>query len=157
MRQLSNQHDIYSKHSWASLPLATVIVIYSPSTAADRVQVTLQASGMQSVPFFLTFTKNRHVVRLSIPDKTINIKLYMIGFVDDTSGSTNDFLLPEQAPLTHYANLTIHDAQWWKNTLQLSGGALEDSKCSYHFMYYEFTRNGHPVLKGGTFEPVISI
>ena len=23
-------------------------------------------------------------------------------------------------------------------------------------LYYEFTRNGHPVLKGGTFEPVIS-
>ena len=86
------------------------------------------------------------------PDKTINIKLYMIGFVDDTSGSTNNFLLPEPAPLTHYANLTIHDAQRWNDTLQLSGGVLEDSKCSYHFMYYEFTRNGHPVLKGGTFE-----
>ena len=91
------------------------------------------------------------------PDKTINIKLYMIGFVDDTSSSTNDFLLPKPAPLTHYANLTIHDVQWWNDTLQLSGGALEDSKCSYHFMYYEFTRNGHPVLKGGTFEPVILI
>ena len=31
----------------------------------------------------------------------------MISFVDDTSGSTNDFLLPEPAPLTHYANLAI--------------------------------------------------
>ena len=89
------------------------------------------------------------------PDKTITVKLYMIGFVDDTSGSTNDFLLPKPAPLTHYANLAIHDAQWWNDTLQLSGGALEDSKCSYHFMYYEFTRNGQPVLKGGTFEPAI--
>ena len=48
----------------------------------------------------------------------------MIGFVDDTSGSTNDFLLPKPAPLTHYANLTIHDAQRWNDTLQLSGGAL---------------------------------
>ena len=45
------------------------------------------------------------------PDKTINVKLYMIGFIDDTSGSTNDFLLPEPAPLTHYANLAMHDAQ----------------------------------------------
>ena len=67
MRQLSDQHDIYSKHSWESLPLATVIVIYSPFTAVDRVQVTLQASGVQPVPFFLTFTKNRHMARLSIP------------------------------------------------------------------------------------------
>ena len=81
----------------------------------------------------------------------------MISFVHDTSGSTNDFLIPKPSPLTHYANLAIHDAQWWNDTLQLSGGALEDSKCSHHFMYYQFTRNSHPVLEGRTFEPVISI
>ena len=66
----------------------------------------------------------------------------MIGFVDDTSSSTNDSLLPEPAPLHHYAHLATHDAQRWNNTLQLSGGVLKDSKCSYHFMYYEFTRKG---------------
>ena len=81
----------------------------------------------------------------------------MIGFVDGTSGSTNNFLLPEPAPLHHYANLATNDTQQWKDTLQLSGGALEDSKCSYHFMHYEFTRNSQPVLKGRTFEPAISI
>ena len=81
----------------------------------------------------------------------------MIGSVADTSGSTYDFLLPKPSPLHHYANLATHDAQRWNDTLQLSGGALEDSKCSYHFMYYEFTRNGQPVLKDGTFEPAISI
>ena len=91
------------------------------------------------------------------PDKTIAVELYMIGFVDDTSGSTNNFLLPEPAPLHHYTNLATHDAQRWNDTIQLSGGALEDSKCSYHFMYYEFTRKGQPVLKGGTFEPAILI
>ena len=41
----------------------------------------------------------------------IAVKLYMIGFVDDTSGSTNDFLLPEPAPLHHYAKLATHNAQ----------------------------------------------
>ena len=157
MRQLSNQHDIYSKHSWASLPLATVIVIYSPSTAADRVQVTLQSSGAISSVDFDVYEKQAPVASFYSPDKTINVKLYMIGFVDETSSSTNDFLLPEPAPLTHCANLTIHNAQRWNDTLILSGGVLEDSKCSYHFVYYEFTRNGHPVLKGGTLEPVISI
>ena len=81
----------------------------------------------------------------------------MISFVDDTSGSTKDFLRPEPAPLHHYASLATHDAQLWNDTLQLSGGALEDSKCSYHFMYYEFSRKGHPVLKDGTFDPAISI
>ena len=87
----------------------------------------------------------------------IAVKLYMIGFVDDTSGSTCDFLLPEPALLHHYANLATHDAQQRNDTLQLSGRVLEDSKCSYHFMYYELTRKGQPVLKGGTFDPTISI
>ena len=91
------------------------------------------------------------------PDKMIAVKLYMIGFVDDTSGSTNDFLLPEPAPQHHYAKLATHDAQQWNDIVQLSGGALEDSKCTYHFMYYEFTRNGQPVLKGVTFDPAIAI
>ena len=91
------------------------------------------------------------------PDQTIAVKLYMIGFVDDTSGSTNDFLLPEPAPLHLYTTLATHNAQRWNDTLQLSVSALEGSKCSYHFMYYEFTRSSLPVLKGGTFEPAISI
>ena len=91
------------------------------------------------------------------PDETIAVQLYMIRFVNDTSGSTSDFFLPEPAPLHHYTNLATHDTQRWNDILQLSGGALEDSKCSYHFMYYEFTRNGQPVLKGGTFDPAIEI
>ena len=45
------------------------------------------------------------------PDKTIAVKLYMIGFIDDTNISTNDFLLPEPAPQHHYANLATQDAQ----------------------------------------------
>ena len=87
----------------------------------------------------------------------IAVKLYMIGFIDDTSGSTNDFLLPEPAPLHHYDKLATHDAQRWNDILQLSGRALKDSKCSYHFMYYEFTCNSQPILKGGTFDPAIAI
>ena len=42
-------------------------MIVSPSTAADRVQATLQASGVQLVLFFSMYTNNRHVERPSIP------------------------------------------------------------------------------------------
>ena len=42
-------------------------------------------------------------------------------------------------------------------TLYNYRGAHKDSKCTYHFMYYEFTRNVRPVLKGGTFEPALLI
>lgn len=81
----------------------------------------------------------------------------MIGFVDDTSGSTNDFLQAILQPLEHYAQLASTDAKLWNDTLALSGGALEDTKCSYHFMTYEFSPQGLPILKAGTFAPSLSI
>lgn len=81
----------------------------------------------------------------------------MIGFVDYTSGTTNDFLLPAAASIEHYVEMAQHDSQRWSDTLALSGGALEDTKCSYHYMRYEFTAGGLPVLKGGQFGPWIRI
>ena len=83
------------------------------------------------------------------PDKTIAVKLYMIGFVDDTSGGSNDFLLPEPAPLLHYTTLATHNGQHWNDILQLSSGVLDDSKCSYHLMYYEFTQTRNQYSKAG--------
>ena len=53
----------------------------------------------------------------------------MIGFVDDTGGSTNDFLHPKQMPLEHYLSLAENDAQQWNDVLSVSGAALNDSKC----------------------------
>ena len=64
--------------------------------------------AMSSVHFDI-YEKQAHGMSFYSPNKTINLKIYMIGFVDHTSSSTNDFLLPEPAPLTHYANLAIHD------------------------------------------------
>jgi hypothetical protein len=81
----------------------------------------------------------------------------MIGFVDDTRGNTNDFLQPTQQPLEHYAKLATHDAQRWNNLLNLTGGALNDQKCSYHFISYDFTISGLAIPKTGTFDPKICI
>ena len=91
------------------------------------------------------------------PDGKITVRVYMIGFVDDTSGSTNDFLAPTQLPLNHYAQLATSDAQRWNDVLHLTGGSLNTQKCSYHFVTYNFTISGLPIPKAGIFDPIISI
>ena len=81
----------------------------------------------------------------------------MIGFVDDTSGSTNDFLPHKQLPLDHYLERGESDAQRWNDVLHVSGAALNDSKCSYHFLHYNFSLSGIAFAKGSIVNPVISI
>lgn len=91
------------------------------------------------------------------PDCSVTADITMIGFVDDTSGSVNDFYLSDTAHPSHYIQLATTAAQNWHNILTLSGGALQEKKCSYHFMYYQFTPAGLPILQGGLIDPVITI
>jgi hypothetical protein len=69
---------------------------------------------------------------LESPNRSESITIYMIGFVDDSTGQVNDFLSNEQpAPTTLLAKMQ-YDAQLWNNLLFTSGGDLELPKCSYH-------------------------
>lgn len=68
----------------------------------------------------------------------------MIGFVDDTSGSTNDFLKPMDAPKQHHIDKAEADTQQWNDVLHLTGAALNQSKCSHHFLTCDFTLIGLP-------------
>ena len=81
------------------------------------------------------------------PDGSESVRVHMVGFVDDTSGSSNDFLQPTLLPPAHYLLQAKQDAQRWNNVLRLSGGALQKSKCSYRFLYYDFTSAGLPVAR----------
>ena len=45
------------------------------------------------------------------PDGQLKVCVYMIGFVDDTSGSVHEFLLPEPASPEHYIQRSTSDAQ----------------------------------------------
>ena len=81
----------------------------------------------------------------------------MIGLIDDTSGSTNDFLLPTAQSLEHYISHAIVDAEHWNDILCVSGSVLEVSMCSFHYLYYTFTPPGLPVLLRGTMKPTITI
>jgi hypothetical protein len=82
------------------------------------------------------------------PCLSVSVTIFLIGYVDDKGGSTNDFLLLTQAPTAHYIEKAAYDAQRWNDVLKLSGGELEETKQSYHVMYYDFTMSGLPILRG---------
>ena len=44
-------------------------------------------------------------------DGTMMAKVFMIRFVDDTSGSINNLLLPEPQPLQHYITQATQETQ----------------------------------------------
>jgi hypothetical protein len=111
---------------------------------------------ISSVLFDL-YEEKAHGAHFESPCGKFKVHIYMVGFVDDTSGSVNDFCLEEAQAPEHYVSLAKHDAQRWNDVLKLSAGALEDSKSSYHFLYYDFTLSGLAIMRGGTFEPTICI
>ena len=94
---------------------------------------------------------------ISSPDGSVKTALHMIGFVDNTSGSVNDFSRDQPATPEHYIAKAQEDAQRWNDLLSLSGGALNVEKCSYHFLYYTFNVDGLASLQSGTFGPQITI
>ena len=75
------------------------------------------------------------------------LKMGMGGYVDDAGCNTNS--RPEDEN-TLVARAT-HDAQLWNDILWSSGGALEHSKCSYHYLKTDFTPMGRPFFRGGKF------
>ena len=81
------------------------------------------------------------------PDGSKGLTLGMVGFVDDSNGQTNSFRAPEtsRTPLTVLTQMQ-NNAQIWSDLLEVSGGALELSKCSYHVVRWRFSSQGSPVL-----------
>jgi hypothetical protein len=73
----------------------------------------------------------------------------MIGFVDDSTGQANAFLLDNQPSAETLVERMRLDAQLWSDLLWASGGALELPKCTYHVIDYAFTTDGAPILRGG--------
>jgi hypothetical protein len=80
----------------------------------------------------------------------------MVGFVDDSTGSVDDF---------HNNNATVDsllgrlqvDAQLWNDLLWCSGGMLELPKCSYHFLCFDFDESGKPIPWPGTVGPPLEV
>ena len=110
-----------------------------------------------STMLFETYDESAYGALFSSPDCKLTTKVFMVGFVDDTRGSVNDFHLPTPAPLEHYIDRATSDARRWNSILGLSGGALNNRKCSYHFLHYTFTMDGLATPTAGSFGPSITI
>lgn len=79
-----------------------------------------------------------------------SLPIFMIGFVDDCTQRANLFNATPQPSSYTLIDMMERDAQLWNDLLWASGGALEQSKCSFHLIESDWTTNGHPFLKGGT-------
>jgi hypothetical protein len=76
------------------------------------------------------------------------IKIPMIGYVDDSNGQTNMFAQDIQPTQEDLVDAAQCDAQEWHNLLQASGGALELSKCTYQALSWTFNTEGRPFAQG---------
>ena len=59
---------------------------------------------------FDVYQKKAHGVCFYSPDMSRSVTIYLVGFVDDKSGTTNDFLLPTAVSPSHYIDLAHQDA-----------------------------------------------
>lgn len=98
-----------------------------------------------SSTLFDVHASQSHGVQFFSPNGTMSLRLSMVGFVDDATGSCNDFLPNTQATLARLFEYMRHDAQLWNDLLYCSGGKLELAKCSFHLLHFDFLPNGRPI------------
>ena len=110
-----------------------------------------------STTMFSLYSSQAHGAHFYHLSKTLHSQVDMVGFIDDTSGSINEFLDPNLHEPEYYIKLAMHDAQLWNNILCLSGGALQAAKCSYHLLYFNFTSVGIPYIWGDHISPLLQI
>lgn len=111
---------------------------------------------ISSTLFDIHYAHSKGITFVS-PDGGSEVRMSMVGFVDDSTGSCNDFRPNTQSPLTEILKMMEHDAQLWNNLLFSSGGKLELPKCSFHVLHFEFRPNGKPVPSIEKFENQIHI
>jgi hypothetical protein len=92
-----------------------------------------------------------HGAYFCTPDQEMSVSLSMIGFVDDSTGQTNQFSSNDQSQPALLRAIMQIDAQLWSDLLWLSGGLLELGKCSYHHLHFDFEPDGTATMRGGIF------
>ena len=98
-----------------------------------------------------------HGATFESPDRKQHIKIFMIGFVDDSTGQVNDFSADPQPSPEAIIERMRQDAQLWSDLLWSSGGALEFPKCTYQVFHWTFTLGGAPILQTGQVGPPIHL
>jgi hypothetical protein len=91
------------------------------------------------------------------PDISLSVRLFMVGFVDGTYGSVNDFSRTPPPSSAELVSMAQQDSQLWSYLLHRSVGAFELTKSKYHTVSYLFTPSGAPVLQGGQVGPDLCV
>ena len=81
----------------------------------------------------------------STPDGDETVRIAMVGFVDDSTGTYNNFQPQREKDLETMTSRMQSDAQMWNNLLWCKGGKLKLTKCSFHALRFEFKPNGTPI------------
>lgn len=97
---------------------------------------------------FDCFELKAHGAIFESPDQQLQIQIFMVGFVDDTTNGTNSFCENIQPPIDSLVKQMQEDAQLWNVLLYTSGSALELPKCTYQILDWSFVSSGAPVLAG---------
>jgi hypothetical protein len=106
---------------------------------------------------FDTFKHKAHGTLFESPDRKISLRLYMAGFVDDSSGQVNAFAGHPQLPPEEFIRCMNNDRKLWNDILWSLGRALNLSECSYHHIKYAFTEDGKPFLSGMHSAPPLTL
>jgi hypothetical protein len=101
--------------------------------------------------------RHAHGASFSSPDGTHQARLTMVGFVDDSTGTCNDFQPAGECSIEDLAIRMQHDAQLWNDLLFCSGGRLELGKCSFHVLHFKFKPDGTPVPLIQSFDHGITV
>jgi hypothetical protein len=86
-----------------------------------------------------------HGATFTNPNKSEQVSISMVGFVDDSTGTYNNFQLQDELPFETMMSNMQTDAQAWNDLLWCSGGKLELPKCSYHVLRFQFKPSGQPI------------
>ena len=86
-----------------------------------------------------------HGATFSSPSSSHEIRLNMIGFVDDTYSGVNMFENNRQQ-IEEILKRAEFDAQLWSDLLNASGGALELPKVKFRIIHFGFDTTGKPIM-----------
>ena len=128
---------------------------YTDSSYTHCIQYPIFGSGQGSgnspcIWLFISSTlcdihaKLSNGAHFSSPDGSLQTKISMVGFVDDSTGICNDFHPQSQIDGATLSQKMQEDAQIWNDLLWCLGGKLELSKCSYHLLQFRFKPDGTP-------------
>ena len=83
------------------------------------------------------------------PDRTIQVTIKIVGYVDDTNNRTNAFLTYPQPPLPTLIQAGKQDFQIWHDLLHSASQKLELPKCSFHLLHHHRLPSGESYFAPG--------